>query len=128
MNKEHSTHCIVCSGELSGLKRRFCSQPCKGKYGNNTFQSYAAQQARALDRKTQLVKLLGGECSRCHYSKNLAALCFHHIDPSVKEGKLDSRKLSNSTWESILKEAKKCILLCSNCHMETHYPNMQFMP
>ena len=44
------------------------------------------------------------------------------MDPSIKDFNLDSRKLSNTNFEKILEEVDKCILLCSNCHKEIHYP------
>lgn len=28
-------------------------------------------------------------------------------------------------WEILLQEAAKCDLVCFNCHMEIHYPNLQ---
>ena len=34
------------------------------------------------------------------------------------------RHFSNRSWKNIQKEAKKCVLLCHNCHMEEHYPNL----
>lgn len=58
----------------------------------------------------------------CGYEKNLAGLTFHH--QADKSYKLDMRKLSNRTYESILEERGKCILLCHNCHMELHYPEL----
>jgi hypothetical protein len=67
------------------------------------------------------IKLLGGECSKCGYNKNYAALQFHHLDPSEKE--FNWGKLRLRSWNSILKELSKCQLLCANCHVETHWPN-----
>jgi hypothetical protein len=75
-------------------------------------------------RKRRLVALLGGACHRCGYRKNFAALEFHHMDPANKSFNLDLRSLSNRTWQAVLDEAAKCILVCSNCHKEIHYPDM----
>lgn len=83
----------------------------------------AYQNKRKLDRKIKLVKLHGGECRDCGYKKSLAALTFHHIDPKKKSFKVSGRHLSNKKWESLTAEADKCELLCSNCHMERHYPD-----
>ncbi len=60
----------------------------------------------------------------CGYRRNYAALEFHHVNPEQKSFQLDARHLSNTSMESILNEAKKCILLCSNCHKEVHNPNL----
>ena len=77
---------------------------------------------RSRDRKRKLVELKGGKCELCGYSKNFAALHFHHKDPSQKALTLDFRGLAKATWEALLAEAEKCQLLCANCHAETHYP------
>jgi predicted HNH restriction endonuclease len=29
--------------------------------------------------------------------------------------------LLRNSWECIMEEAKKCIMLCANCHMITHH-------
>lgn len=89
---------------------------------NNNY--YEAQQHRAWSRKLELVKMMGGCCSRCGYDKNLSALEFHHVNPEEKTMQLDSRHLANSSMEKIIEESKKCVLLCSNCHKEEHYPEM----
>lgn len=68
-----------------------------------------------------MIKLLGGCCSKCGYNKNYTALEFHHIKD--KSFGLDSRKISNTSMDKLLNELKKCILLCSNCHKEHHYPD-----
>lgn len=83
---------------------------------------YKAQQKRAWSRKLELIKMMGGECSCCGYKKNIAALEFHHINPENKSFQLDARHLSNTAMDRIIEESKKCILLCSNCHKEVHYP------
>ena len=109
------SNCIVCGAPLSGRQTKYCSIHCK----NKALQSYPAQKQRGLDRKLQLVRARGGCCSKCGYNKNLAALIFHH-EGSDKEFKLDMRSLSNRTWDAVLAEAEKCILLCRNCHAELH--------
>jgi hypothetical protein len=64
----------------------------------------------------------GGRCSRCGYGANYSAMEFHHSNPRLKSFALDLRSLSNRRWEAIVVEAKKCELLCSNCHKEHHNP------
>jgi hypothetical protein len=79
------------------------------------------QKKRWKDRKRRAVELTGGKCCRCEYNRNLAALEFHHLDPSKKEMSWD--KLQQRSWDKIVEELKKCILLCSNCHSEEHWPD-----
>lgn len=101
----------------------FCSKICKGRYHNCNHQSYIKQGERANARKTKLVEMFGGKCKQCGYDKNTSALAFHHVD-GKKDFSLNRRKLSNTKWSDIVKEADKCILLCHNCHMEEHHTNM----
>lgn len=86
--------------------------------------SYEYQKLRGLKRKLYLINLRGGGCERCGYNKNISSLEFHHKNPNDKESQLDMRKLSNSTMKYILGEFDKCLLLCSNCHKEEHYPDL----
>jgi len=59
-------------------------------------------------------------CAVCGYKKCARALCFHHMDPNTKKGPI-ARVISYGIHSEILKEEiRKCMILCSNCHMEFH--------
>lgn len=75
------------------------------------------QKNRVEAHKKKAVDLLGGKCSKCGYNECLAALDFHHEDPTIKEFNLHCGRRS---WEDIEQELKKCILLCANCHRKEH--------
>ena len=68
-------------------------------------------------KKEKLVEMFGGKCVVCGYKKYAGALDFHHVDSKSKIFALSVKGLSYS-WESILREAKKCVLVCKNCHTE----------
>lgn len=68
-------------------------------------------------KKEKLVELFGGKCSVCGYKKYAGALDFHHTNPKNKEFALSVKGLSYS-WNSLVKEAEKCVLVCKNCHTE----------
>lgn len=74
---------------------------------------------RRINYKQELVDMLGGECEVCGYKKTLSALCFHHRDPDQKEFTLSKREMVYSL-ERLKVEARKCALLCLNCHAEEH--------
>lgn len=114
-------YCIVCGEQLSGKQRKYCSRKCKIK----TFSSYPKQKERGIVRKLRLIEMAGGKCAKCGYKENIAVLSFHHLDGDKKDFKLDARHLSNRVWGKIMEEFDKCILLCANCHMEEHHPNMR---
>jgi hypothetical protein len=66
--------------------------------------------------KRMLVDEAGGRCAICGYDRCVLNLHFHHVDPSSK-----SFKLSMETTKALAtyrEEAKKCVLLCANCHGE----------
>ena len=112
--------CITCSNNLSGKQTKFCCIKCKQTDINNRHQRYEQQNKRGYEAKKKLLQYKGYKCSNCGYDKNSAALCFHHLKD--KKFNLDIRKCANTNWKELVEEADKCIVLCHNCHMETHYP------
>ena len=71
-------------------------------------------------RKEYLVKMLGGHCAKCGYHQSISALSFHHKDPKTKLFHISNNGCLMQDWNMVLSEAKKCILLCLNCHAELH--------
>ena len=59
------------------------------------------------------------KCSRCPESDS-RCLDFHHLDPSKKTISISRAWMSGCSIKTILKEIKKCIVLCSNCHRKEH--------
>ena len=110
----------MCEKELTGKQTKFCSKRCCQSTINSKHQDYEAQRLRGKTRRVELIKLNGGCCSKCGYDKNFSALEFHHLDPEIKSFGLDIRKCSNSYWDDLVEESKKCILVCANCHVEIH--------
>jgi hypothetical protein len=64
-----------------------------------------------------LVSEAGGACRLCGYDRCAAALEFHHLDRSSKRFGVAQAGMGRSI-ERLRAEARKCILLCSNCHAE----------
>jgi hypothetical protein len=69
-------------------------------------------------KKVMAVEYLGGKCSRCDYDKSFRCLAFHHIDPSEKDTSIAD--IRTRSWDTIVEELDKCVLLCHNCHGEIH--------
>jgi helix-turn-helix protein len=67
--------------------------------------------------KEKLVNEAGGACALCGYGRWVGALQFHHLDPRRKEFSISQRGHSRSLTKSRA-EARKCVLLCANCHAE----------
>ncbi len=77
-------------------------------------EGYALRWAK----KIRAINFLGGKCKKCG-NNDVMVLEFHHL----KDKDLNISKMKGSRWSLIEKELKKCILLCANCHSETHYIN-----
>ena len=69
-------------------------------------------------RKSDLISVFGGKCCLCGFNAFQEALEFHHVDPSQKEFGISTKSIKS--LKSQLKELKKCILVCSNCHKGIH--------
>ena len=67
--------------------------------------------------KRILVAEAGGACAICGYDRCVAALQFHHLDPTQKAFVVSLRGVTRSIGE-LRREAAKCALLCANCHAE----------
>jgi transcriptional regulator len=68
-------------------------------------------------KKKELVDYKGGKCMICNYDKCIEALHFHHTDPLEKHFNISASSLA---FNKLIKEVDKCVLLCSNCHVEVH--------
>jgi transposase len=99
-------------------------------HGATTFVRYGAGDAfrcllcrcrRVSDHRRRVKRILiaeaGGRCRICGYDRSPSALHFHHVDPAEKAFGLALRGLARSL-ERCRAEARKCVLLCANCHAE----------
>jgi transposase len=77
----------------------------------------ASVSRRRRRLKQLLVSEAGGQCRLCGYSRWIGALHFHHLVPEEKAFSLSEEGVTRSLARARA-EAKKCALLCSNCHAE----------
>jgi transposase len=77
----------------------------------------AAVARRRRKVKTILVGEAGGACCICGYARNMRALHFHHVEPAEKRVEINAKGVALAL-ETLRAEARKCVLLCSNCHAE----------
>ena len=66
--------------------------------------------------KRMLVDEFGGGCAVCGYSRTPYNLHFHHVDPSSKS--FGTHMGVGKALATLREEAKKCVLVCANCHGE----------
>jgi hypothetical protein len=72
-----------------------------------------AQRRRRI--KEILVREAGGCCLICGFAQYIGALQFHHLDPATKAFSLGREGVTRSLAKA-REEARKCVLLCANCH------------
>ena len=63
-----------------------------------------------------LVSEGGGACAVCGYSRCSVTLHFHHVAPTKKA--LEMQMGRGRSLQAYRDEAKKCVLVCANCHGE----------
>lgn len=83
-------------------------------------QEYKQNYCR--DRKVRLIHIMGGKCNSCglkYNNENARLFQFHHRKPTQKKISLNLAQMGIA-WKKLVKEAKKCKLLCANCHSLIH--------
>ena len=76
-------------------------------------------------RKRDLISLFGSQCCICGFNAFQEALEFHHIDPQTKSFGLTDSNAATKALEKQLEEARKCVLLCANCHRGLHAGHLE---
>lgn len=66
--------------------------------------------------RTMLIAEAGGACVICGFDAHPSALQFHHVDPGQKSFTI--RNGDTRSLERMREEARKCVLLCANCHAQ----------
>jgi hypothetical protein len=91
---------------INGKRPRWRCKRCVGE----------AVTRRHQKVKRILVEEAGACCAVCGYDRTVVNLHFHHVDPSAK-----AFRLSTATGKALAtcrEEARKCVLVCANCHGE----------
>lgn len=81
---------------------------------------------RGRRNRQHIVDLMGGKCKLCGYNQYACGLDVHHLDPQKKDKNFSTMRF----WslERILKEIKKCILVCKCCHAAIHTGQLSVGP
>ncbi|MBC8104509.1 MAG: HNH endonuclease [Cytophagales bacterium] len=109
-------YCLLCV-PFRGQNNLSVAQVAGRRTSPGTARFRRWQERARSERKSALVSLLGGKCLRCGYDRCTAALEFHHREPKEKLFNLGKDNLLKR-WEAVVAEAKKCDLVCANCHRE----------
>ena len=87
---------------------------------------------KSLKRKKIAVAFLktykaNKKCTCCPESDS-ACLDFHHKNPSSKKENVCIMANGGCSLTTLMKEIKKCILLCSNCHQKLRAGHIEIAP
>lgn len=69
--------------------------------------------------KVRAVEWFGGSCYGCDFTFVPQVFEFHHWDARDKDFGIATEGITRS-WEKIVAELEKCVMLCANCHREAH--------
>lgn len=99
--------------------------------GRGSYRCRRCRQERVAERRRRVKRILveeaGGRCRVCGYDRYAAALQFHHLDPAEKSFSLSYQGLTRGI-DKARAEARKCVLLCANCHAEVEAGYLRLQP
>jgi hypothetical protein len=107
--KTCTRHGVTEFAQYSGGPGRGYRWTCKRCVGE-------AVTRRKQKLKRILVEEAGGCCAVCGYDRCIVNLTFHHVNP--KEKSFDMSMRVGKALARFQEEAKKCVLVCANCHGE----------
>ena len=102
--------------KILGCSKSTVSYHCSDAVRN---QSKISRNKNRKKQRKELKMKYGGKCSVCGYNRCLSSLHFHHKDQTTKLG-IVGGLLTTRGKKVAYAEAKKCCLICSNCHGELH--------
>lgn len=102
-------------GECKGCSRLYHKSRYVELYGDKARARNRERYQLFSERITQIKAQKG-----CYYCIETEPVCleFHHLDPSQKDFVLSGG--ATRSWNKIVAEIDKCIVLCSNCHKKVH--------
>lgn len=111
--------CLACVKETRKGRHHYYPESQLRYYDRNKDKYRETRKTTNLKRhheRRQLVAEMKASmgCSRCP-ENDPDCLDFHHIDRSTKK-ECVSLMHAHYSWETVLAEIEKCVVLCSNCH------------
>ena len=113
---------MILQAEVTAVPRKSHQPPrvLDGK-GNPEYQRFVRKRRQRWLNKYKLYK----GCEICGYNQHHMALDFDHLDRKDKLFTVSSTSMSRNL-KSLLKEVRKCRVLCANCHRITSFDNDHF--
>lgn len=137
--------CKICEIEkpLSSFSKRRANKADKRLYHRHQCNTCMSRQNKARPKGRETVRRVAKNCkqkyrqrvpemklqlfrdieqTQCKYCgiTNPIVLCFHHRNKSEKSFGIAWAFTHSYAYETILREARKCDVLCANCHLILH--------
>lgn len=104
---------------------------CARAYINANYKRY---KEKTVSRNAERMKKMRQRLNeykaqqKCFFCKEDEIVCldFHHVDPSTKD--LQLSHVTTQSWDTIMEEVKKCIVVCKNCHAKIHAGIINYGP
>ncbi len=104
-----------------------CHAKCAHKHYLNHKKSYREAKKKFMEnlKKWFIDYKLTCSCELCGETKYWR-LAFHHKNPKKKDNSITNMVYSqNCSPTKIMKEIKKCTVVCHNCHSDIHHEERQ---
>jgi len=127
------TNCTKCGKSFNVVERKIVygknrikrTNQCIDCWKLHSVKNNQYRRAKWCYFKQLYIEKVSGGCERCGYSdyRYLSVFVFHHKNSKEKEGCVSTiigsgYNLSNK--KLFVKEARKCMVLCKNCHAIIH--------
>ncbi len=97
-----------------------CDILCQNCHTKCHYKGTTIVAKKKMINKLWLIQQIGQICCKNCSEKDPVCLCFHHRDASQKRFKIADKLAMTDLMPAVLEEAKKCDILCMNCHTEFH--------
>lgn len=84
--------------------------------------TYSKQARKQV--KTLLVDAFGSRCCYCGEIFPIEVFEFHHMVGETKSFDIAQGISKHVSWEKLIKEVEKCVMLCANCHRMLHHGHL----
>jgi hypothetical protein len=111
--------CKVCNESKALELFPVASVTKSGRAGTCKSCTSARNKAMRKEREIILWDMCEKKCGDCGLEHQTPSFFdFHHNDPSTKTREV--KQIICGSWQTLMKEFNKCVMLCPNCHRERH--------
>jgi hypothetical protein len=107
-----------CPAMANAEAQRAAQRRYRNSEHGRTKRNEDRRQRQAAKRAALAEYKVAAGCADCGYDTNAHALEFHH-DPPLNDRaarRVGQGASSGWSWERLMAEVAKCVVLCANCH------------